>query len=65
MNDTKKIKKTSFVILECENCRLGIESRPYVSQYTTKKNQQNTISKLTFQKYCKYCKKHQTHIETK
>ena len=33
--------------------------------YTTDKNKKNTPDKLEFNKYCKFCRKHTPHRETK
>ena len=33
--------------------------------YTTEKNKKNNTERLEVEKYCKFCKKHTTHKETK
>ena len=33
--------------------------------YNTTKNQKNNPDRIEMQKYCKFCKKHTTHKETK
>jgi len=33
--------------------------------YTTSKNKQKTPDRLEMRKYCKFCKKHTAHKETK
>ena len=33
--------------------------------YTTTKNKKNTPDKLEFKKYCRFCRKHTVHKETK
>ena len=33
--------------------------------YTTKKNKKNTTDRLEMSKYCKFCKKHTVHRETR
>ena len=33
--------------------------------YTTEKNKRNNTDRLEMSKYCKFCKKHTTHKETK
>ena len=33
--------------------------------YTTTKNKRNTPDKLNLDKYCRFCRKHTTHKETK
>ena len=43
--------------LQCEKCKN--------KNYTTVKNKRNTPDKLSFSKYCKFCKEHTVHNETK
>lgn len=45
------------VILECQECK----NRNYV----TSKNKQHTQERLELKKYCKHCKTHTPHKETK
>ncbi len=45
------------VILACGQCKRR--------NYTTKKNKKNTPDKLEFKKYCRFCKTHTPHKETK
>lgn len=45
------------VVLECPDCK----NRNYV----TYKNKKNTTQRLELKKYCKFCKKHTLHKETK
>lgn len=45
------------VILACEECK----QRNYVS----KKNKKNTTERIELKKYCKFCKEHTVHKETK
>ena len=45
------------VTLECSEC----ERR----NYTTVKNKRNTTEKLTLRKYCRWCRNHTPHKETK
>ena len=45
------------VTLACTECK----SR----NYTTKKNKKNTADRIEISKYCKFCKKHTVHKETK
>ena len=33
--------------------------------YTTDKNKRTTTGKIELQKYCKFCRKHELHRETK
>jgi len=46
-----------IIILACEDCKRR--------NYNTTKNKTNTPDKLEFKKYCKWCKKHTNHKETK
>ena len=46
-----------IIILACEDCKRR--------NYNTTKNKVNTPDKLEFKKYCRWCKKHTTHKETK
>ncbi len=46
-----------LLALKCESC--GSKN------YTTDKNKKNTPDKLSFKKYCKVCRKHTIHVETK
>jgi large subunit ribosomal protein L33 len=46
-----------IVTLACTECKQR--------NYTTTKNKKNTPDKLTFSKYCRFCKKHTSHRETK
>ncbi len=45
------------VILACSECKRR--------NYTTKKNKKNTPDKLEFKKYCRFCRTHTLHRETK
>lgn len=45
------------VVLECTKCK----NRNYV----TYKNKKNTSERLELKKYCKFCKEHTAHKETK
>ena len=46
------------ITLECTECK----NRNY---QTTKKNKKNTTDRLELKKYCKTCKGHTVHKETK
>ena len=46
-----------LLALKCEEC--GNKN------YTSDKNKKNTPDKLSFKKYCRFCKKHTIHSETK
>ena len=51
------------VILECtEQKESGL---PGMSRYITTKNKKNTPDRLEMNKYCRFCKKHTLHRETK
>ncbi len=45
------------VTLACTECRRR--------NYTTTKNKRNTSDRLELKKYCKWCKKHTLHKETR
>lgn len=45
------------IILACTECKNR--------NYNTQKNKKNTPDKLIEKKYCKFCKKHTDHKETK
>jgi large subunit ribosomal protein L33 len=46
-----------IVTLACTECKQR--------NYTTTKNKRNTPDKLEFKKYCRFCRKHTAHRETK
>jgi len=46
-----------IVILACEECKRR--------NYSTTKNKRRTTGKLEFRKYCRFCKTHTLHKETK
>ena len=51
------------VILECiEQKESGM---PGMSRYITTKNKKNTPDRIELSKYCRFCKKHTVHRETK
>ena len=51
------------VILECtEQKASGV---PGMSRYITTKNKKNTPDRLEMNKYCRFCRKHTVHRETK
>jgi len=45
------------ITLACEECKNR--------NYNSMKNKKNTTERLTLSKYCKFCKKHTDHKETK
>lgn len=45
------------IILACEDCKQR--------NYSTKKNKSNTKDRLELKKYCRFCRKHTVHKETK
>ena len=45
------------ITLECTECKRR--------NYTTEKNKKNNSERFEVEKYCKFCKKHTTHKETK
>jgi large subunit ribosomal protein L33 len=46
-----------IVTLVCTECKQR--------NYTTTKNKRNTPDKLEFKKYCRFCRKHTPHRESK
>ncbi|QQY79429.1 LSU ribosomal protein L33P [Keratinibaculum paraultunense] len=45
------------IILACTDCKQR--------NYTTTKNKRNNTERLEIRKYCKFCKTHTVHKETK
>ncbi len=45
------------VTLACTECKQR--------NYDTKKNRRNTTDRIELKKYCRFCKTHTTHRETK
>ncbi|WP_237036565.1 50S ribosomal protein L33 [Mediannikoviicoccus vaginalis] len=45
------------ITLECTECKNR--------NYTTSKNKKNTTDRVELKKYCKFCKKHTPHKETR
>jgi large subunit ribosomal protein L33 len=45
------------VVLRCNECKQR--------NYNTMKNKKNTPEKLELNKYCRFCRKHTVHSETK
>jgi large subunit ribosomal protein L33 len=46
-----------IIILACTECKQR--------NYTTTKNKRKTPDKLALKKYCRFCRKHHVHKETK
>ena len=46
-----------IITLQCTDCK--------ERNYSTTKNKKTTTARLEFSKYCKRCKKHTAHKETK
>ncbi|MDW7999317.1 MAG: 50S ribosomal protein L33 [Thermodesulfovibrio sp.] len=46
-----------IILLQCTECKS--------KNYSTTKNKKNTPDKLQLKKYCKHCKRHTLHKETK
>jgi large subunit ribosomal protein L33 len=46
-----------IITLSCTQCKHR--------NYTTTKNKKNTPQKLEFKKYCRFCRTHTPHKETK
>ncbi len=47
----------TILLLQCTECKNR--------NYSTMKNKKNTPDKLEMSKYCKHCRKHTPHKETK
>ena len=47
----------AVVALACTECKQR--------NYSTSKNKQKTPDRLEFKKYCRYCRRHTLHRETK
>ena len=47
----------TLVTLACTECKRR--------NYTTKKNKQNTPDRMELKKYCKWCRQHTLHRETR
>ena len=47
----------AIVQLACQECKRR--------NYSTTKNKQTTPDRLEFKKYCRFCRKHTTHRESK
>ncbi len=54
---SKKKGSVELIALQCSECKR--------KNYTTKKNRKNIQTKMEFNKYCKFDKKHTLHKETK
>ncbi len=46
-----------IILLQCTECK--------DKNYSTMKNKKNTTEKLNLNKYCRNCRKHTAHKETK
>jgi large subunit ribosomal protein L33 len=46
-----------ILLLQCPECKRR--------NYSTMKNKKNTTEKLVLKKYCRHCRKHTEHKETK
>ncbi|NMB59714.1 MAG: 50S ribosomal protein L33 [Chloroflexi bacterium] len=53
----KKKDVRPIIALECTECK--------ERNYTTEKNRRNDPGRMEIEKYCKRCKKHTLHRETK
>lgn len=60
-----KSKGTRLIItIECTECR-KLENSKGVSRYITTKNRKNTPERITLNKFCYFCGKHQMFKEIK
>ena len=46
-----------IILLACQTCKQR--------NYSTMKNKKNTTEKLELKKYCRFCRSHTVHKETK
>ncbi len=46
-----------IILLQCTECKN--------KNYSTTKNKKNVTDKLNLKKYCRHCRKHTAHKETK
>ena len=46
-----------IISLACQECKQ--------KNYSTRKNKRNTPDRLELKKYCRFCRKHQGHKESK
>ncbi|MBI4654917.1 MAG: 50S ribosomal protein L33 [Nitrospirae bacterium] len=46
-----------IILLQCSECKN--------KNYSTTKNKKNTPDKINIKKYCRHCRKHTMHKETK
>ena len=53
----KKAEARVLVTLACPECRRR--------NYTSQKNKRNDPDRLTLNKYCRWCRKHTAHRETR
>lgn len=56
-NQTEVEKMRVKITLACQECKQR--------NYNTMKNKKNDPDRLEMNKYCRFCKKHTTHKETK
>jgi large subunit ribosomal protein L33 len=47
----------TIITLQCETCKRR--------NYTTKKNKRNDPDRITLKKYCRWCRSHTSHRETR
>lgn len=57
INFVRRCRNESKITLACTECKQR--------NYNTKKNKKNDPDRLEMNKYCKFCKKHTLHKETK
>ena len=57
INQTEVEKMRVKITLACQECKQR--------NYNTMKNKKNDPDRLEMNKYCRFCKKHTTHKETK
>jgi large subunit ribosomal protein L33 len=54
---SRAIAMRDIIALACQECKRR--------NYSTTKNKKKTTERLEFSKFCRYCRKHTAHKETK
>ena len=57
VKNTEELEMRTKITLECTECKQR--------NYDTKKEKKNHPDRMETNKYCKFCKKHTSHKETK
>jgi large subunit ribosomal protein L33 len=57
IEEARLVTMREIILLACGECKR--------KNYSTTKNKRNTPDKLNLEKYCRFCRKHTVHKETK